>query len=92
LVNQALANFAVLQSKYGADWENHWNEDPFFSQPQGSSMRVTAQVGRYRETDTYIGDAYNQNGYTGPTTDFLTPDRNVFYTETWAFTAGGGHP
>ena len=49
------------------------------------TLRVAAQVGRYREINTFQGDAYGPNGYTGITIDPLTRDKNVFYVETWSY-------
>lgn len=94
LVGQAQAESTRLQQLYPppANWKDHWAEDKLFSQPLGSTMRVKAQVGRYEETDSYLGDAYNQNGYAGSTLNTLTRDKNVFYVETWTFTPGPGTP
>ena len=87
LVNQAAANFALLQSKYPlpANWQDHWNEDPYFNQSGNHSLRVAAQVGRYRDINTFQGDAYGPNGYIGITIDPLIRDKNVFYVETWSY-------
>ena len=49
------------------------------------SLRVAAQVGRYRDINTFQGDAYGPKGYTGITIDPLTRDKNVFYVETWSY-------
>jgi len=87
LVDQALAEMARLQAKYGAGWESYWNEDHYFSQSFGS-MRVTAQAGRYRQLNTYTGDAYDQHGYAGQTTDPLIRDLDPFYGETWNYSGG----
>ncbi len=91
-VDAALKNFAMLQAKYPApeNWEDHWEEDPMFSQSNGSKMRVKAQCGRQREINSYIGDAYNQQGYNGQTTNTQTRDKDVFYVETWSFTGSTG--
>ena len=93
-VAQAQAEFARLKAKYPApaNWQDHWNEDVLFSQPTGSTMRVAAQVGRYREIDFYQGDAYGQNGYIGQTTSTLTRDKDVFYVENWTYTPPTGTP